>query len=62
MRFVPPQSWFSQVSYGRLHLTVTPLLQWLHMPQGSESYGVTRVVSFQDPSLFEVFHLSPVIL
>jgi len=24
--------------------------------------GVTRVVSFQDPSLFEVFHLSPVIL
>jgi M6 family metalloprotease-like protein len=41
-----PQNWFPAVSYGRLRLTVTPLLQWLHMPQPSTSYNVDRLGDF----------------
>ena len=39
----PVSSWYSQVSYGRLQITVTPFQQWLRMPLPSTSYNVERV-------------------
>lgn len=38
----PEQSWYSQVSYGKLAVTVTPLLQWVRMAKPSTAYGLSR--------------------
>jgi len=41
-------SWFTETSYGRASLDVTPLHQWLRMPRSSKAYGLGDGVSFDE--------------
>jgi len=40
--------WFSSVSYGRLHLDVTPVLHWHRMPRRLGSYGLADGFTWQE--------------
>ncbi|WP_035840728.1 M6 family metalloprotease domain-containing protein [Kitasatospora azatica] len=46
-QLAPAADWMRQDSYGRTRLDVTPLNQWLHMPQDSASYGFQRGITFE---------------
>jgi M6 family metalloprotease-like protein len=42
------RSWFTEASYGRASLDVTPVHRWFRMPQGSRAYGFGDGVSFDE--------------
>jgi uncharacterized protein (TIGR03437 family) len=41
------QSWFTEVSYGTMKLTVTPIYQWFRMPRASTTYNFARGLTFE---------------
>jgi M6 family metalloprotease-like protein len=48
-RLVPrAQRWFTEVSYGRLKLEVTPLSHWVRMPHNVGAYGLANGISWQE--------------
>jgi uncharacterized protein (TIGR03437 family) len=40
------QSWYDEVSYGRMKLTVTPVYRWFRMPRASTVYNFARGLTF----------------
>lgn len=42
------QAWYSEVSYGRMSLNVTPRHQWYRMPKSSSEYGFADGTSFEE--------------
>ncbi|KRB75335.1 peptidase M6 [Kitasatospora sp. Root187] len=51
-QLAPAADWLKEASYGRTRLEITPLNQWLHMPQDSTSYGFDRGITFEQHELY----------
>jgi uncharacterized protein (TIGR03437 family) len=41
------QTWYDEVSYGAMKLTVTPVFQWFRMPRPSGEYNYARGLTFE---------------
>ena len=48
-RLVPrSRAWFAEVSYGRVHLSVTAIHHWLRMPRSLSAYGLANGISWPE--------------
>jgi M6 family metalloprotease-like protein len=52
-RLVPrARRWYTEVSYGRLRLEVTPVARWFRMPRRLRAYGLRDGLSFPEHQAF----------
>ena len=48
-RLVPhSRDWYTEVSYGHVHLSVTPIRHWLRMPRSLSAYGLGDGISWPE--------------
>ncbi|NUR27246.1 MAG: peptidase M6, partial [Catenulispora sp.] len=48
----PAARYMSDLSYGKVHLDITPISHWLRMPQDSSTYGFQRGITWDQQALY----------